>query len=57
MDWKERALTSFSGGNRETTASVAVDRDNLSPVEEETQSRYATEATRMRDAHEPTETT
>ncbi len=52
---KERALTSFSGADRETTASLVVDNENLAAVEDDTQSRYAAEATRMRDTHAPTE--
>ena len=49
---KERALTSF-GDRRDTTAAVEADPDNLGEVEAETVERYATEAERMRDEHDP----
>ena len=52
---KERALTSFTGDHRETPVSVAVDPDNLGSVDAETRERYATEAERMREKHEPTD--
>jgi len=51
---KERALTSFSGGGRETTAAVDVDPDNLGTVEDdETRERYADAAGRMAESHDP----
>jgi hypothetical protein len=51
---KERALTSFTGSARETTAAVDVDPDNLGGVDdEELQAQYAAEVGRMSDRHEP----
>ena len=51
---KERALTSFTGDHRETTASVEVSTSNLGTVTDpETRERYAAEATRMRERHDP----
>lgn len=51
---KERALTSFTGGSRETTAAVDVDPGNLSAVDDEAlQTRYAAEAERMAKEHDP----
>ena len=51
---KERALTSFTGDHRETRVSLAVDPSNLGTVEDpETRDRYATEAERMTDEHDP----
>ena len=51
---KERALPSFTGEGRGTTAAVDVAPSNLGDVEdEETQRRYAAEAERMRTSHEP----
>ncbi len=50
---KERALTSFTD-NRETTAAVCAPPENLGPVDDpELRERYATEATRMAESHEP----
>lgn len=50
---KERALTSFTD-TRDTTAAVTVDSDNLGSVDDpELQERYAAEAQRMKDAHDP----
>jgi len=50
----ERALTSFTGGARETTAALDVDPDNLSAVDDEAlQERYAAEAKRMATEHDP----
>lgn len=50
---KERALTSFSD-TRDTTAAERVDPTNLSPVTDpETRERYAAEAQRMREEHDP----
>ncbi|MCL7418700.1 MAG: hypothetical protein M8354_12800 [Halalkalicoccus sp.] len=51
---KERALTSFTGDSRETTAALDVDPDNLGPVDEaDLREQYAAEATRMADEHDP----
>lgn len=51
---KERALTSFTGAKRETTAAVSVDPSNLGAVDDPAlQQQYATEAQRMADAHSP----
>lgn len=51
---KERALPSFSGPARETPASLLVDPGNLSRVgDDETRERYATEAERMAEKHDP----
>ncbi len=50
---KERALTSFSDV-RDTTAAVEAGPGELGPVDDpELRERYATEARRMRDAHDP----
>lgn len=50
---KERALTSFTDV-RDTTAAVDADPDNLGVVEDsELRERYATEAKRMAEAHDP----
>jgi hypothetical protein len=50
---KERALTSFTN-DRETTAAVDVDPDNLGTVEDEdTRERYADAAGRLADSHDP----
>lgn len=50
---KERALTSFSDV-RDTTAAADVPPHNLGTVADpEVRERYATEARRMRDAHDP----
>ena len=52
---KERALTS-STDVRETTAAVDVSPDNLGTVEDdEEHERYATEAARMAEEHDPDE--
>jgi hypothetical protein len=51
---KERALTSFSGGDRPTTAAVEVDPDNLGSVDDpETREQYAAEVERLRERHDP----
>jgi hypothetical protein len=51
---KERALPSFTGGGRETTAGADVAPGNLSPVDDAAlQERYATEAERMAGKHDP----
>jgi hypothetical protein len=50
---RERALTSFTDV-RETSAAVEADPLNLGQVEEpEERERYATEAKRMREKHDP----
>ena len=50
---KERALTSFDDV-RDTTAGIEADDDDLAPVaDEETRERYAVEAKRMSEKHEP----
>lgn len=53
---KERALTSFSSSERETSASLLVERDNLAAVDDETQQRYEKEVKRMQEKHAPTDT-
>ena len=51
---KERALPSFSGSGRETKAGLDVDPDNLGDVSDPaTRERYAREATRMAEKHDP----
>ncbi len=51
---KERALQSFSGPSRETTAALNVDTENLGDVSDsDTRERYAREASRMADEHDP----
>jgi hypothetical protein len=51
---KERALTSFSGSQRETKAALEVDRANTGRVtDDDLQRRYATEAQRMAEEHDP----
>ena len=50
---KERALTSFTDV-RDTTAAVDADPNNLGSVDDsELQERYAAEAQRMQDTHDP----
>jgi hypothetical protein len=50
---KERALTSFDDV-RDTTAAVETSAANLGPVEDEDlRERYATEARRMQENHDP----
>jgi len=49
---KERALTSFTDV-RDTTAAVDVDPGNLGEVEPEKRERYAAEATRIAENHDP----
>jgi hypothetical protein len=50
---KERALTSFTD-SRDTTAAIAADPGNLGTVDDpDLRERYAAEASRMRDAHDP----
>lgn len=51
---KERALTSFTGDARETTAAVDVSPDNLGTVgDPEMRERYAAEVARVRERHDP----
>lgn len=51
---KERALTSFTGPGRETTAAVDVDPDNLGRVENpDLRAQYAAEVDRVADRHDP----
>lgn len=51
---KERALQSFSRPGRETTAALSVDSTNLVEVSDpDTRERYAREASRMADEHDP----
>jgi hypothetical protein len=50
---EERAVTSAANA-RPTTAAVDVDPDNLGPVlDDDEREQYATEATRMAEAHDP----
>lgn len=50
---KERALTSFADV-RDTTAAVEATPENLGTVDDpDERERYATEAARMRETHEP----
>ena len=50
---KERALTSLTD-SRDTTAAIAADPGNLGTVDDpDLRERYAAEASRMRDAHDP----
>ena len=51
---KERALTSFTGDARPTTAALDVDPGNLGEVTEpERRRQYAGEAQRMAESHDP----
>jgi hypothetical protein len=51
---KERALTSFTGDHRATTAALDVSPDNLGDVEDpDEREQYAAEARRMRRDHDP----
>lgn len=53
---KERALPSFSGTHRDTTASVTQPGDQLGEVTDpDRRRRYAREATRMATTHQPTD--
>jgi hypothetical protein len=53
---KERALPSFTGPARTTRAAVDVDPGNLGAVNDPAErERYATEARRMRETHDPAE--
>ena len=54
---KERALTSFSGAQRETPVSLEVEASNLGPVADpERRARYAAEAERMAESHDRDDT-
>ncbi|SIR87906.1 hypothetical protein [Natronorubrum thiooxidans] len=51
---RERALTSFTGPARETKAGLCVSPDALGTVDDSTtRERYATEARRMAEQHDP----
>ena len=51
---KERALTSFTGDDRETYAALDVSPERLGRVSDpETRERYAAEASRMAREHAP----
>lgn len=51
---KERALTSFTGDNRVTTAAVDVEPGNLGAVnDDDLTEQYAAEAQRMKEVHDP----
>lgn len=51
---KERALTSFTGAARDTTAAVRADPDNLGTVDDpDLREQYAAEAQRMGKTHAP----
>lgn len=51
---RERALTSFTGDHRETTAAVEVSPNNLGTVTDpERRERYAAEVARLRESHDP----
>lgn len=53
---KERGLTSFSGDQRGTPASLEVDRHNLGDVDDpETRARYRDEVERVRERYAPDE--
>lgn len=51
---RERALTSFSGPARETKAGLIVSSDEVGSVDDHAdRERYASEASRMADQHNP----
>lgn len=50
---KERALTSFTGPERETTAALTANLANLAPTPAGDRERYAAEASRMAAEHAP----
>jgi hypothetical protein len=52
---KERALTSFTGPARETTAAVEVDPDDLGRTPSADREFYATAARRTAERYEPDE--
>jgi hypothetical protein len=54
---KERALTSFTGDSRDTTAAVDADPDNIGSVDDpDLREQYASEAQRMENEHDPDNT-
>ena len=50
---KERSATVMHQQGSQVTAAIDVDATRLSPVDGATRERYAAEATRMREQHEP----
>ncbi|UIO98716.1 hypothetical protein Hbl1158_09155 [Halobaculum sp. CBA1158] len=52
---KERALTSFDD-ERETPVSLSVPADELGGTDDRDRERYAAEATRMAEVHDPDDT-
>lgn len=53
---KERAFNRFGGSAPEVTAAIEVTPDDLVAVDDdERRERYAAEAARMRDRHDPTD--
>ncbi|MFB6179960.1 MAG: hypothetical protein ABEI77_09585 [Halorientalis sp.] len=51
---KERAFNRFGGRTPEVTAAIEADSDDLTAVEDDqTRERYATEAARMIERHDP----
>lgn len=51
---KERAITSFGGSARETTAALTVSPDNLGRVEDDQRrAQYAAEIKGVADRHDP----
>ncbi|MFD1587389.1 hypothetical protein ACFR9U_10365 [Halorientalis brevis] len=51
---QERAFNRFGGRAPEVTAAIEANPDELAPVEDaETRERYADEAARMMDRHDP----
>ena len=51
---KERALTSFTGAARETTAALDVEPHNLGDVDDDDlREQYLAEARRMAEVHDP----
>jgi hypothetical protein len=54
---KERALTSFTGPARDTYAAIRAPPENFGAVTDpEERERYAAEAERMAEEHDPTDT-
>ncbi|WP_330630116.1 hypothetical protein [Halocatena halophila] len=53
---EERAMTSFSDTGRQTTASMVVDRTDLTPVEDGTREQYAQEVSQIRQQYDPSDT-
>ena len=50
---RERALTSFTSGDTGTPVAVDVSPDDLGTVDSEKRDRYATEAARVAEHHDP----